>query len=150
MLFSTRSFPGQTPLPFGQVAVLMGVRLAEPSKYYNTVLVEGINVNEMFNVVQYTGKTGRDGLNRMTLNKTSSHLPLYQSDDRGIRRHRQSRSGRLLFRSRGEFCYRGCYRYLLKAASSKESVFALVQFFTVYHWAKLSEYVSPFNSQRRI
>ncbi|WWD10081.1 hypothetical protein V865_008214 [Kwoniella europaea PYCC6329] len=74
---------GQTPLPFAQIAVLMGVRLAEPIAY--TVIFPFVN-----QMVEELGVT--DNPDRI-----------------------------------------GFYSGLV------ESVFAFVQFFTVYHWAKLSD-----------
>ncbi|WWC89979.1 uncharacterized protein L201_004909 [Kwoniella dendrophila CBS 6074] len=76
---------GQTPLPFAQIAVLMGVRLAEPIAY--TVIFPFVN-----QMVEELGVT--DNPDRV-----------------------------------------GFYSGLV------ESVFAFVQFFTVYHWAILSDKV---------
>ncbi|WVR05194.1 hypothetical protein IAU60_002206 [Kwoniella sp. DSM 27419] len=74
---------GPTPLPFTQIAVLMGVRLAEPIAY--TVIFPF--VNQMVEELKVTDNPDRIGF------------------------------------------YSGLV----------ESVFAFVQFFTVYHWAKTSD-----------
>ncbi|WWC61050.1 uncharacterized protein I303_103628 [Kwoniella dejecticola CBS 10117] len=80
---SPTSRKGQTPLPFAQIAVLMGTRLAEPIAY--TVIFPFVN-----QMVEELGVT--DNPDRV-----------------------------------------GFYSGLV------ESVFAFIQFFTVYHWAKLSD-----------
>nr|XP_019013583.1 uncharacterized protein I206_01653 [Kwoniella pini CBS 10737]OCF52364.1 hypothetical protein I206_01653 [Kwoniella pini CBS 10737] len=82
-LMSPSSRKGKTPLPFAQIAVLMGTRLAEPIAY--TVIFPFVN-----QMVEELGVT--DNPDRV-----------------------------------------GFYSGLV------ESVFAFVQFFTVYHWAKLSD-----------
>ncbi|WVW83031.1 hypothetical protein I302_105048 [Kwoniella bestiolae CBS 10118] len=76
---SRRRSNGQTPLPFAQIAVLMGVRLAEPMIFPF--------INQMVEELGVTDNPDRIGF------------------------------------------YSGLV----------ESVFAFVQFFTVYHWAKLSD-----------
>ncbi|WWD15992.1 hypothetical protein CI109_100416 [Kwoniella shandongensis] len=80
-MFGTNHKSGQTPLPVAQIAVLMGVRLAEPIIFPF--------INQMVEELGVTNNPDRIGF------------------------------------------YSGLV----------ESVFAFVQFFTVYHWAKMSDQV---------
>lgn len=91
---------GQTPLPFAQVAVLMGVRLAEPSKPLLSSARYLLIKLRFLSSIHWSVETGA-GASGVLMR--SSDLSIYQPDDRGARDHRQPRSSRVLFRSSGEF-----------------------------------------------